>query len=67
MLIFGGGQRGGGEECGEEGLAAGEAGVDFVPVGDFGLAELPAEVDFAAIEPGGEVLQAEDAVLGFHA
>ena len=41
-----------------QGLAAGEAGIQLVPVGDLGLAEPPAEIDLAAVEQAGEVAEA---------
>jgi hypothetical protein len=42
-------------EAGVEGLAASEAVFGGVPVGDGGLAELPAEEDGGAVDLAGEV------------
>src|SRR5690242_17752612 len=46
-----------------DGLAAGEAFVDAVPPGDGGLAKFPAQVNFAALEDGGEIDEANVEVL----
>lgn len=48
-------------------MAAGEAGVEFVPVGDGFFAEAPAEVDIAVIETGGEIDEAGFGVFQFDA
>ena len=48
-------------------MAAGIAGVQLVPVGDLFFAELPAEVDVAALVAAGEVDQAGFIVLEFDA
>src|SRR4051794_725997 len=48
-------------------LAAGEAGVQLVPVGDLRLAQPPAQEDLAAVEQAAEVDQAGHLVLQLHA
>ena len=48
-------------------MAAGEAGVEFVPVFDVGFAELPAEVDVAALVSADEVDEAGLEVFEFAA
>ena len=50
----------GGEE--RQGLPAGDAGVQLVPVRDLGLAEPPAEVDLAAVHDAVEVAKAVGAL-----
>lgn len=46
-------------------MSAGEAGVDFVPVGNGGFAEFPAEEDFASAVEGREIDEAGGPVLEF--
>src|SRR3954466_529952 len=48
-------------------LAAGEARVQLVPVGDLALAHLPAEVHVAALVAADEIDQARLVVLELHA
>ena len=52
---------------GDQLLAAGKPGVQLVPVGDFGLAQLPAQVDLAAIHVTGEIDEAGEVILEFDA
>ena len=55
-----------GARTGLEGLAAGEALADAVPVGDAGLAEAPAELDHLAVPLAKEVDQAGAGILDGH-
>src|SRR5262245_4310693 len=48
-------------------LPSGEARLQLVPEGNPGLAELPAQVDLAAVHPAGEVDQPGEVVLQFDA
>lgn len=50
-----------------DGLAAGEAGVEFVPVFDSLFSQVPAEVDVAAFVAADEVDQADAGVFQFAA